>query len=187
MDGWGERDFDGFVRANLPYLRATVGRTARRFGQEGDDALQEALLRAYASRETFESEQHAVNWICRVAHDLLCDQRRSWYGRRVTSSGELPDVACDSADPADIAVRRDTGSRVVHALSALPPAHRLLLWQHAVDGRTYAEIARDSDRPLATVRSIALRARAAARQRLAGEGTFGLAIAVRLRGWWTRG
>jgi RNA polymerase sigma-70 factor (ECF subfamily) len=180
--------FDEFVRAQLPLLRAHVARSARRYGLEPDDALQEALLRAYAARATFESEQHAVNWICRVAHDLLCDQRRSWYGRRVTAGADLPETALGTApDPADAVVRRDLRREVARALAALPPAHRLLLWQHAVDGRSYADIARESARPLGTVRSIALRARAVARQHLpAGEGALGLGAGLRLRSWWTR-
>lgn len=183
-------DFDSFVRQNWDRLHAAVSRSARRYRQEPDDALQEALLRAYAKREPFESEQHAVNWICRVAHDLLCDQRRSWYGRRVTATGDLPDgVDVSAPDPADVVERRDSGRAVLRALRTLPPAHRLVLWQHAVDGRSYADIARESSRPLATVRSVALRARTAARGHLAGESSLGIgaALTLRLRLWWSRG
>ncbi len=182
-------DFDAFVRANGARLRAVVGRVARGRG-DSDDLLQEALARAYEKRHTFVSGRHAVNWIAHVARCLLVDEQRSWYRRNVVTGAEIaPDTVPVGDDPADLVATADEGRRAVRALAALTAAQRQLLWDHAVGGESYADIARRTGTPLATIRSTAHRARAAARLAFGGAGSVAsgvVALRRRLSGWRSR-
>lgn len=167
-------DFDVFVRTHAQRLRAIVARMRTRDSTEVEDLLQEALARAYEKRHTFGSEQHAVNWICHVVRCLLVDEQRSWYRRNVVAS---PDVAADAlpaaADPADVVMTSDDCRLVVRSIASLPVAHRQLLWDHVVEGQSYADIARRTATPLTTVRSTAQRARAEALLRFRQAGRLG--------------
>ena len=74
-------DFASFVEQQLPRLRAYAARMPGAKPADIDDLLQEALLRAYVVRERFESDEHAVNWICQVVRNLLVDRHRRWLRR----------------------------------------------------------------------------------------------------------
>ena len=177
-------DFASFVEEQLPRLRSYVARMPGARHSVVEDVLQEALLRAYQARSHFESDEHAVNWICQVVRNLLVDRRRRWIRRPVLPHADLDDVGERAPDPADLVVAAEQAQLAVHALTRLSQAQRELLWEHVIDGVSYAEIARRTSTPLATVRSLAHRARAAAsREFAAAGGALAAMPALVLRPW----
>jgi RNA polymerase sigma-70 factor (ECF subfamily) len=153
-------DFDAFLRDNEDRLRRRVRAIARR-STDAEDLLQEALLRAYVQRDRFESAEHAVNFVCLVVRGLLSNERKSWYRRSVTAYAEIDDALVEAVaeDPAELVAAREAQRVAIESLARLPVEHRSLLWEHEVDGVSYADIARRTETPLATVRSVAHRAR----------------------------
>ncbi len=184
-DQGGMTDFAEFVAEQQPRLRAYVGRLPGAQYAEMDDLLQEALLRAYEHRDRFDSDAHAVNWICQVVRNLLVDRRRRWLRRPVLPYADLDHTGDETApDPADLVVAAEQARLAVDAVGALSSVQRELLWEHVVDGVSYAEIARRTATPLATVRSLAHRARVAAVREFArAGGALSVLPALLVRSW----
>jgi RNA polymerase sigma-70 factor, ECF subfamily len=163
-------EFAQFVEEQLPRLRSYVARMPGAKDAGIEDLLQEALLRAYEARERFESDAHAVNWICQVVRNLLVDRHRRSVRRPVLPHADLDELGERAPDPADLVAAAEQANLAVRALGRLSQAQRDLLWEHAVDGVSYADIARRTATPLATVRSLAHRARLAAMREFAQAG-----------------
>jgi len=177
-------EFARFVEEQLPRLRAYVARMPGAQRADVEDLLQDALLRAYEARERFQSDEHAVNWICQVVRNLLVDRHRRWSRRQVLPHADLDDVGEPAPDPADLVVAAEQATLAVRALTRLPQSQRDLLWEHVVDGVSYADIARRTATPLATVRSLAHRARlAAVREFAQAGGALSVLPAFALRPW----
>ena len=177
-------EFARFVEDQLPRLRSYVARLPGVPQADVEDLLQEALLRAFQARDRFDSDTHAVNWICQVVRNLLVDAHRRWLRRPVMLHGDLDDVGSHAPDPADLVVAAEQATLVIHAFAQLTQSQRDLLWEHVVEGVSYAEIARRTATPLATVRSLAHRARlAAVREFAQASGALSVLPALALRPW----
>src|SRR5207302_453116 len=100
----------------------------------------------------------------------LVDRRRRWLRRPVLLHADLDDLGDRAPDPADLVIAAEQANLAVQALTQLSQAQRDLLWEHVVDGVSYADIARRTATPLATVRSLAHRARLAAVREFAQAG-----------------
>lgn len=178
------KEFARFVEEQLPRLRSYVARMPGARGVDVDDLLQEALLRAYEARDRFESDEHAVNWICHVVRNLLVDSHRRRARRPVVPYADLDEFGEPAPDPAEFVAAAEQANLAVHAVARLSQPQRELLWEHAVDGVSYAEIARRTATPLATVRSHAHRARLAAMREFAKAGGALSALpALAIRPW----
>ena len=104
---------------------------------DAEDAVQRALTKCFAARETYSPRWAASTWLYRALSNVCIDELRR---RR-------PAAALDDSD-AQAAPRGSERLELVRALEAVPREARLLLALHYVDGLSYRE--------LATVRGISV-------------------------------
>lgn len=131
-----------------------------------EDAAQETFLRAFARFSTFDQASPPWPWLASIARHTSIDQLR---GRRESVSLDedirmrsLP-RSLVSTDESDHLLLRQTLAVAMHAVR---PRERRLLWMHAVERRTWREIARADGASVDTVRNLAWRARTALRAHL---------------------
>jgi RNA polymerase sigma-70 factor (ECF subfamily) len=154
-------------------------------GSEAEDAVQETMLRAWRSSESFEGRSSIRSWLYRIATNVCLDMMRSVQRRArpmemgpdsppvLESLGPaLPEatwvspiadssVLPESADPAEIAVARDSiRLAFVTALQHLPAKQRAALILCEVLRWQASEVAELLDTSVAAVNSALQRARA---------------------------
>jgi RNA polymerase sigma-70 factor (TIGR02960 family) len=138
--------------------------------EQSEDAVQEALLRAWKGRASFDGGQGARAWLYRIVTTTCFDilraaQRR---GERIASIADVPwlqpcpDALLDAAaEPEEAAIRRETVELAYLAVIQLLPARqRAALLLRDVQGYSAAETASMLDLSVAAVTSALQRARA---------------------------
>ena len=153
-------------------------------GSEAEDAVQETLLKAWRSADSFEGRSSLRSWLYRIATNVCLDMHRSSQRRaRPMELGpsSAPDesllgpfmpeemwispiaderVLPENADPAEIAVARESiRLAFVTALQHLPPRQRAVLILSEVLRWQATEIAELLDTTVAGVNSALQRAR----------------------------
>ncbi len=150
---------------------------------DAEDAVQEALLRAWRARAGFDGRASLRTWLTRIANnvclDMLAQRRRREHPQYLCASGTpdsalvrqpaeawiepVPDAAIlpPDADPAEQAMLRQ-GVRLafVAALQYLPPRQRATLLLVDVLGWSAAEVADSLATSVAATNSALQRARA---------------------------
>ena len=169
------------------YRRELTGYCYRMLGSghDADDAVQETLLRAWRAGDRFEGRSSVRSWLYRIATNVCLDMHRAAARRarpvdlgpasppdesllgpmlsEATWVSPIPDerVISPDADPADVAVLRDTiRLAFVTALQHLPPRQRAALILCDVLRWPAAETAELLDTTVAAVNSSLQRARA---------------------------
>ena len=94
-----------------------------------EDAVQEALLRAWDRRETLRQEAYFDTWLIRI----LINQCKTFYRRRPPEPAELTE---------DIPQVTSEETPLLEALMALPRKQRVALELHYIEGYSVAETAR---------------------------------------------
>ncbi len=129
------------------------------FGLCGDwhlaeDMTQQALLKAWAHRESFDGRAEARTWIFAIARNHWLDSLRR-ARTRLPPLGEkaLEQVTDNSPAPAAMAERRELTAAVEQALLRLPPEQREALALRESPGLTFAQAAEVLGVPAATVKS----------------------------------
>jgi RNA polymerase sigma-70 factor (TIGR02960 family) len=138
--------------------------------EQAEDAVQEALLRAWKGRASFDGGPGARAWLYRIVTTTCFDilraaQRR---GERIESIADVPwlqpcpDALLDAAgEPEGAAIRRETVELAYLAVIQLLPARqRAVLLLRDVQGYSAAETASILDLSVAAVTSALQRARA---------------------------
>ena len=122
-----------------------------------EDLMQETLLRAFRSMDTYRPEGRFRAWIFRIAVNLARDWIRRRPRERAAPLGDDSDEsapgmtpAADSPPDAD-ARRREQARRVEQALARLPNADREVLLMRYYGDLTFKAIARATGEPLGTV------------------------------------
>ena len=110
---------------------------------DAEDAMQEALLRAWSRRHTLRAETLFATWLTRILINECKTLLRK--RKRMTPVGEWPALAAPPKDERAAEVRR--------ALFALPDRYRLPLVLNLLEGYTMQEIAGMLKLPLGTVKS----------------------------------
>jgi RNA polymerase sigma-70 factor (ECF subfamily) len=170
-----------------PFRRELTGFCYRMLGSgfEAEDAVQEIMLRAWRSADSFEGRSSVRSWLYRIATNVCIDMHRHVQRRarpmdmgpaspahesflgpvlpEATWVTPIPDtrVGPDSLDPAEIAQYRDSVRLAfVAALQHLPPRQRAALILCEVLRWRVAEAAELLDMSVAAVNSALQRARA---------------------------
>lgn len=158
-----------FEQRVLPSLGAaySLARWLMRHPQDAEDAVQEAVLRAYRSYGGF-AGGNAQAWLLAIVRNtcLTTLERRRAEGKIVVLSGSgagherLADVAPDPAPLADAAIISDEERRRVHAaIAELPLSFREVLVLREFHDLNYRQIADVVGAPVGTVMSRLARAR----------------------------
>jgi RNA polymerase sigma-70 factor (ECF subfamily) len=145
--------------------------------EQSEDAVQEALLRAWKGRASFDGGTGARAWLYRIVTTTCFDilraaQRR---GARIESIADVPwlqpcpDTLLDAAgEPESAAIRRETVELAYLAVIQLLPARqRAVLLLRDVQGYSAAETGTMLDMSVAAVTSALQRARATIAERVA--------------------
>ncbi|SDY70315.1 RNA polymerase, sigma subunit, ECF family [Micromonospora pattaloongensis] len=150
---------------------------------EAEDAVQDTMIRAWRGLDRFEGRAALRSWLYRIATNVCLTmlgsaQRRARpmdlgpAGTAQSAPGEplpedvwvgpVPDARVAAADPAEVAVARESiRLAFVAALQHLPPRQRAVLILREVLAWSAAEVAELLDTSVASVNSALQRARAA--------------------------
>jgi RNA polymerase sigma-70 factor (TIGR02960 family) len=140
--------------------------------QQAEDAVQEALLRAWKGRASFDGGPGARAWLYRIVTNTCLDNLRSAQRQAAqlaaAESGEVPwlepypdNLLDDSAGPEGAAIRRETVELAYLAVIQLLPARqRAVLLLRDVQGYSAAETATLLGLTVPAVTSALQRARA---------------------------
>lgn len=170
---------------------ALTGHCYRMLGSvvEAEDAVQEAMLRAWRSRDSFRGQSSPRTWLYRIATNVCLDTLSSADRRRVRPVDTTPQPAAvsnemalpqqphehwvepipdamalpaeESTDPAEYVILRESiRLAFVAALQFLPPKQRAVLLLTQVLNWSAAETADSLDMTVAAVNSALQRARA---------------------------
>ncbi len=180
-------DENSFASLVAPYERQLFRHCYRMLGSGADaeDAVQEALLRAWRRLDSLDAAGALGGWLFRIATNVCLDQLRSRRSRSEPTTfgppspaGTMPGVPDPElawvepfgtqapSDPADdILNQEDISLAFVAALQRLAPRQRACLLLHDVIGFNQAEVAEALDISPGGVNSLLFRARQAARPR----------------------
>ena len=153
---------------------------------EAEDAAQEAFVIAYRSLAGWRGEGSFGAWLTRIAVRIALRQsgrRRmvAWRdpsGRERQESVNPIDAAMDQAsfeaavrmDPSSLAVRAERATDVRSAVASLPEPYREVVTLRFFGEMSLDEIARETDRPISTVKTHLYRGLVRLRETLAEEG-----------------
>lgn len=149
-----KRPFDiiGQLASLRRYARALV-----RNGQDAEDLVQDALLRAYEKRSTFRKGANLRNWLISILHNTHVDRLRAARARRQADMEELDEMSAVLPAGQEEAMRL---ADVRRAFLDLPEEQRAALHLVAVEELSYQEAADALNIPLGTLMSRISRARA---------------------------
>jgi RNA polymerase sigma-70 factor (ECF subfamily) len=167
-----------FVASAEPYRRELHVHAYRMLGSfdEAEDAVQETLLRAWRSRDTFDGSSAFRAWLYRITTNVCLDairrNNRRPKSRSLESLGEVPwlqpypdrlldEIAPRETEPDAVAVARETIELAfLAAVQLLPPRQRAVLILRDVVEWSARETAALLDMSVPAVNSALQRARA---------------------------
>ena len=157
-------DIDGLLARMRPRLHRYC---ARMVGSviDGEDVLQDALIKAVESHATAGAIGNPEGWLFRIAHNTALDFLRRRNRQEALRSAEEVDMI---ADPADAVLSRQIASASLRTFMRLPVAQRASVILMDVLGCSLQEICEVMDFSLPAVKAALHRGRTQLRE-LAGE------------------
>jgi RNA polymerase sigma-70 factor (ECF subfamily) len=133
----------------------------RLLGNRGDaeDAVQRALLKCFAARDTYSTRWAISTWLYRVLTNVCIDELRRRRSRTAALQASA-EIGPRHAAAGTAAERVD----VERALERVPREARVLLALHYVDGLSFGELARVRGISVNTVKSQLARGKAIMKQ-----------------------
>ena len=133
--------------------------------QDAEDVAQDALVTAWQQLPRFRGESSFSTWLYRIVTRRAVNRinRDRWH----SSTDVLAEWADDSSQTETAFERNQTADAVTDAIQALPPAQRIVVVLHHLEGLSYADVATVTASSVPAVRSHLYRARR----------TLGLALA----------
>ena len=151
-----------FEQSIWPHLDAAynLARYLMRSAEDAEDAVQEAVLRAYSGWEGYRGGDSRA-WFLTIVRNSAYTLLRRKHADRTTSFDETLHDECDTATPTPeaslmAAVDKET---LRAAVEALPIEYRETLILREMEDLSYREIAQITGAPLGTVMSRLTRAR----------------------------
>lgn len=123
---------------------------------EAEDAVQELFLKLWEMRDRLDAIQSPKAYSIRLLKNLCLNRIRQ--ARQLSFAAELPEA--EAGRPQDEALdARKRLDKVLEGIKALPERQREILILRSIEGRSYAEIARQTGMSQATLRVLLARAR----------------------------
>ena len=155
--------FDALFRRWAAPLLRYLNRMVRDMAA-AEELVQEVFLRVHRSRERYSPEARFSTWLYRIATNVALNELRRPRHRAVHYSadaeGAAPIQSVEVA-PDEVVHARRLGEKVAAELERLPDKQRAALWLAAVEGLSYAEVARALEVSEKAVKALVHRARAA--------------------------
>jgi RNA polymerase sigma-70 factor, ECF subfamily len=147
------RDFDGFVRERSGGLQA-LAYAYLRDGAEAEDAVQTALLKAWARWAEMQASPRLEAWVTRILRNECIDRWRRQRARLRVQLEAGRSAETRAAEPVPGAGHLERELESARAIiTELPEPYRSVLVLRFVEGRSYEAIAETLERPLGTVKS----------------------------------
>lgn len=149
--------FTTLVRRHRDRLWAVALRTTGE-REEAADALQDALLKAHRSADSYRGDAQVTTWLHRIVVNAALDRMR-----RTKARPTVPLPEHDSAhpvEPSDPLGRRELAWEIDRALRTLPDDQRAAIVLVDVEGYSVDETAQLLEIPIGTVKSRCARGRA---------------------------
>jgi RNA polymerase sigma-70 factor (ECF subfamily) len=128
---------------------------------DGEDVVQEALIKAIEALPDMESIAHPEGWLFRIAHNTALDFLRRRARQNAARSNEDPDMLVDPASAAD---DRQIAAASLHAFMRLPVTQRSCVILMDVLGYSLQEIGEVIDSSIPTVKAALNRGRVRLRE-----------------------
>lgn len=157
-----------FDEVVLPHVDAAyrLASWLMRNKHDAEDALQEALLRAFRYFRTYTGGNGRA-WLLRIVRNVCFGLRgRSLQAPSDPFDEERHSVGRGACDPETLALQADDARLIEEAMSRLPVRSRELLVLRELEGLSYQELAAVQGIPIGTVMSTLSRARHAFRRAL---------------------
>ena len=156
-----------------------------RNASEGDDLLQETLLRAFRGFHSFKRELSFKVWVFKIMKNTHIDRTRrlrvrpveeEWQGDDEQGKDLSRNVALYPVplNPEEILLRRVTIEQVTEAIRSLSPVLREVVELREMEGLSYQQIAEILGKPVGTVMSRLYRGRNLIRSILEEPASAGL-------------
>lgn len=123
-----------------------------------EDVVQETMVKAWRSFDTFRGDSSTRTWVLRIAHNTAIDALRR-RREHSTAPEDLVDGGSTVDDPARRAAGRADVELLREALASLDELSRTIVVLREIEGLSYGEIAETLEVPIATVKTRLLRAR----------------------------
>ncbi|HNQ78555.1 MAG TPA: sigma-70 family RNA polymerase sigma factor [Acidobacteriota bacterium] len=162
-----EESFEKAVLSNMPFLKNTAFKLTRHV-EDGEDLLQETLLRAYRFFDHYEPGTHPKAWLYRIMKNTYINSYRKSKREPMSKNGEDVELfsSADSftgsrlmLDPQRAYSNRDLLEKINSALLRLPSEFKEAVVLCLVDGYSYKEVAGRMGCPIGTIMSRIHRAR----------------------------
>ncbi len=168
------RSFATFARAHEPVLRATALRLCGN-ATDANDLVQDTFERGLRSLARFQPGTDGRAWLLTILHNLFIDRCRSRTreARSDTPAEELEERIAAPEPEAQPFWATISTEQLREALEKIPEDFRAVYQMHALENRSYQEIAQTLGIPKATVGTRLIRARRKLKELLApttGEG-----------------
>jgi RNA polymerase sigma-70 factor (ECF subfamily) len=144
----------------LRHLERMLGDSAA-----AEELVQETFLRVHRARERYQPDARFSTWLYTIATRLALNElrrpaRRALHARLPGGEDDAPlEIAAEEIAPEGRVDARRRGGALEEALAALPERQRAALWLAAVEGLSYADVARTLETTEASVKSLVHRAR----------------------------
>ena len=146
----GDDTFDHLVRQHGPRMRA-VARRLLGSDEDAQDAVQDALLAAYRSIDSFCGHAKLSTWLHRIVVNAALMKLRSRRRRPEESvedalpgldgAGGWATLATEQQGPADLLQRAEARTQVRRCIAQLPDAYRTVLVLRDIEDRDTDEVA----------------------------------------------
>lgn len=106
---------------------------------EAEEVTQETFFKAIHNIDRFRGETDIRFWLCRIAKNVFLDRKRR--EKKTIGLDQMEEQISDD-DPESKAVLKDAALHALEALGHLPKTSRMVFSMRAIEGRSYADIAR---------------------------------------------
>lgn len=162
-----DESFEMAVLSNMPFLKNTAFKLTRHV-EDGEDLLQETLMRAYRFFDHYEPGTHPKAWLYRIMKNTFINSYRKSQREPQAKDGEDVELFSSGSsleggrfmlDPQRAYSNKDLLEKIDAALSKLPAEFRDAVILCLVDGYSYKEVADRMGCPIGTIMSRIHRAR----------------------------
>lgn len=119
-----------------------------------EDILQETYIKVWNNAAGFDPGQsQPFAWLATIARNSAIDWRRAHYQRKVKAEDSF-ELIEDEAEKADARIeRQQLEAEVENMLGALPKEREAEIRDAFFEGNSYADLARQANLPLGTIKS----------------------------------